>query len=146
MSRGGWRTSSQAQLHPKGGRNLGLNRGPLGRDSIQRGVIDHDLLRATAAIAKRQGDYALAAKAVELLLPLLPQGRAAAYLDLGHLYHSAQLNDPVQALEAYRMAIKLTAPAQRASLQAEIPASFWVQLGLTASAPAVSTQTSANSR
>ena len=118
----------------------------LARDSIQRGVIDHDLLRATAAIAKRQGDYALAVKAVELMLPLLPQGRSAAYLELGHLYHSAQLNDPVQALEAYRMAIKLAAPAQRVTLQAEIPAAFWVQLGLTGSAPAVSTQTSANSR
>ena len=118
----------------------------LGRDSIQRGAIDHDLLRATAAIAKRQGDHALAAKAMELLLPLLPQGRAAAYLDLGHLYHSAQLNDQVQALEAYRMAIKLTAPAQRPSLQAEIPAAFWVDLGLAASGPGVSTQTSASSK
>ena len=119
----------------------------LARDSIQRGVIDYDLLRATAAIAKRKGDYALAAKAVELMVPLMPQPRSVAYVELGHLYNSAQLHDPVKALEAYRMAIELTAPAQRASLQAEIPAALWPQLGLTGSAPAASTtQTSANNK
>lgn len=118
----------------------------LARDALQHNVVDYDLLRATAALAKNAGDYPLAVTAVEMMLPRLPQARSSAYLELGNLYYSAQLHDPVKALQAFRNAIELTAPAQRASLKAEIPPALWDQLGLAATTPAASTQTSVISK
>ena len=117
----------------------------LARDAIQRNVIDYDLLRAAAVIARRAGDYPLSVKALELLVDGYPQARSGAYIELGNLY-GKELRDPGKALEAFRKAVEAAPPAHRASLQPQIPPAVWDQLGVDGSTPAGSTQTSASSK
>ena len=117
----------------------------LAREALKRNVVDYDLLRATIVLAKRGGDFALAVRALELLMQGWPQTRSSAYSELGNIY-SKELHEPAKALDAFRKALELTPPAYLPQMQAQIPAGLWSQLGLAASVPAASTQTSASSK
>ena len=117
----------------------------LARDAIQRNVIDYDLLRATAVMASRAGDYPLAIKALELLVEGYPPARPIAYIELGNVY-GKEMHDPARALDAYRKAVEATPVAHRGDLQSRIPAAAWEQLGVSVSTPAGTTQTSASSK
>ena len=118
----------------------------LAREALKHNTIDYDLLRATIVLAKRERDYPLAIRALELLMDGWPQTRSSAYMELGTLYSGKDLNQPAKALEAFRKALELTPPAYLPGMQAQIPPALWGQLGLAGSTPAASTQTSARSK
>ena len=117
----------------------------LARDALQHNVTDYDLLRATIVLAKRAGDIPLTIRALELLMEGWPQTRSSAYVELGNLY-GKELHDQPKAIEAFRKALELTAPAYLPALQAQIPAAAWSQLGLTGSTQTGSTQMSVISK
>ena len=113
----------------------------LARNAVRDNVVDYDLLNATVGLARRGGDYPLAIKALELLMAGWPQTRAAGYAQLGNLYASG-LKDQRKALDAFRKALELTPPGSLAQQQAQIPAEYWLELGLTGTVPAAATQMS----
>ncbi len=103
----------------------------LAREAIRDNTFDFDLTNAAFYLASRAGDYAFAAKALELRIAGWPDSRVQAYFQLGDLY-AKNMNDPVKALAAFQQAIALSKPADRPELLARVPADYWAKLGYPA--------------
>jgi O-antigen ligase len=114
----------------------------LAKDSLERGIIDYDLVNTAFLLGWRAGDYPMALKAMDLRLKGWPNHQVAGYLQLGNMYTTG-LRDPEKALDSFRRALELAPPEQHRAMAQQIPREYWAQLGLAASTPA-GTQTSAS--
>jgi O-antigen ligase len=100
----------------------------LARQAIASNIYDYDLANAGFLLGWRAGDYALAAKAMQLRMTGWPDTRVQGYLQLGDMYAQAA-NDPEKALAAFRQALALAPEAERQSLLQRIPPAYRAKLG-----------------
>jgi O-antigen ligase len=100
----------------------------LARQAIASNIYDYDLANAGFLLGWRAGDYALAAKAMQLRMTGWPDTRVQGYLQLGDMYAQAA-NDPEKALAAFKQALALAPEAERQSLLQRIPPAYRARLG-----------------
>ena len=115
----------------------------LAREAIRDNIYDFDLTNAAAYLATRAGDYAFAAKALELRIAGWPATQVQAYVQLGNMY-AKSANEPDKALAAFKQALALAKDEERRGLLDSIPPAYWPQLGYPAAAPGPAPQTSAS--
>jgi O-antigen ligase len=115
----------------------------LARDAIGDRVYDYDLANAGFILAWRAGDYAFAAKAMQMRITGWPDSRVMGYVQLGSMYAAANL-DPDRALSFFKQAMALATPTERELLLPRIPPNYRAQLGLAGVPSAPAPQTSAN--
>jgi O-antigen ligase len=107
----------------------------MAREAIADNVVDYDLANAAFSLGWRAGDYAFAAKAMHLRMEGWPLSRADGFVQLGDMYAKG-INDPVQAVAAYKEALALTPPAERGNLLRHLPPEYLPKLGFANGAPA----------
>lgn len=100
----------------------------LARQAIASNIYDYDLANAGFLLGWRAGDYALAAKAMQLRMTGWPETRVQGYLQLGDMYAQAA-NDPEKALAAFKQALALAPEAERQALLPRIPPAYRAKLG-----------------
>ena len=117
----------------------------LARAAIAENIVDYDLANSAFWLASRTGDYALAAKAIELRTAGWPTTAVQGYMQLGDMY-ARQVKDPEKALASFKQAMAAAPEAQRRGLLPQIPAAYWPKLGFAENGPAApaSAQTSAS--
>ena len=85
-----------------------------GRKALDEGSYDFDLANALFVVARRNGNFALAERAMLLRLEGWEQGRAQGWTDLATMYES-DMHDSAKALEARKHALSLASPQRSAS-------------------------------
>jgi tetratricopeptide (TPR) repeat protein len=114
------------------------------RQAIADDIYDYDLANAGFHLAARAGDYALAAKAMQLRMNAWPAARVQDYMELGDMYAQGA-KDPDQALTAFRQAIAVASEAERPALLQRIPPALRARLESSGGTQApAAPQTSAN--
>jgi O-antigen ligase len=116
----------------------------LARKAIEDKIYDYDLANSTFLLARRAGDYALAATAMRLRMIGWPESRLDGYLVLGDMY-AQTAKDPDNALAAFKQALALVSEADRPAVLERIPPAYRAKLGYGNPAPAgpAAAQTSA---
>ena len=117
----------------------------LAKQAVLDDAVDFDMANALFILAWRHKDYPLALSTMQLRMERFPETRVAGYLQLGKMYAN-DLQQPDKALAAFRQALLLVRPADRAILLKQVPPEFQAQLQAVASTPATASQTSANSK
>jgi O-antigen ligase len=107
----------------------------MAREAIADNVVDYDLANAAFSLAWRAGDFAFAAKAMHLRMEGWPLSRADGYVQLGDMYAKG-VNDPAQALAAYKQALALTPEREHGNLLRHLPPDYLPKLGFANGAPA----------
>jgi O-antigen ligase len=107
----------------------------MAREAIADNVIDYDLTNAAFSLGWRAGDYAFAAKAMQLRMKGWPLSRADGFMQLGDMYAKGA-GDPAQAVAAYKQALALTPEAERGTLLRHLPPEYLPRLGFPAGAGA----------
>ncbi|MGZ5180965.1 MAG: O-antigen ligase family protein [Ramlibacter sp.] len=100
----------------------------LARESVARGRYDADLLNAAFVLGWRGGDLPMAEQALKLRMRDFPATRIVDALRLGSFYLAAE-KDETKALQAWREALVLAGPANRAAVLQQVPAAYRDRLG-----------------
>jgi len=101
----------------------------LARSAVDDKVYDFDMTNVAFALAWRAGDWDLARRAMHLRMVGWPSSRAEGFLRLATMYDQG-MHDQEQALGAYRQALDVANPNERAAMVTAIPPAYAARLGL----------------
>ena len=100
----------------------------LARDVIAKGHYDPDLLNAAFVLGWRSGDLAMAEQALKLRIRDVPAQRIPDTLRLANFYLVGE-KDEGKALQAWRDALQMAGPANRAAVLQQVPAPYRDRVG-----------------
>lgn len=95
----------------------------IGRQALAQGVYDYDMANAVFVIGRRNGDFAVAEKAMRVRLAGWDVQRVQGYVQLGEML-DRDMHEADKAADAYAQALVLTPPSRRAALWAQLPATL----------------------
>lgn len=102
----------------------------LAREAIASGRYDFDTVNILYVLARRARDWPLAMEALELRMRQWPQSRPQGQIQKGQML-AGEMNQPEQALDAFRLGLALAAPGEQAALAAQIPPEYRARLGIS---------------